>query len=146
MPKGGFVLHRCYGWLETWGFGTCCLEIKSHKTMLLRFSPGIVTSDLASILETCTELQRECFTDELPLLFQIVKNILSLLLCQAPLAGEGARQKRVSFEWPFTSPLDFCWGPCSGICPKKKLGVHNSRIGERCLPSMWFLSTHYCAC
>lgn len=76
--------------------------------MLLRFAPGIVTSDLASVLETCTELQCECFADELPLLFQIVKNILSLLLCQAPLAGEGARQKRVSFEWPFISPLDFC--------------------------------------
>lgn len=47
------------------------------------FHLAVVISDLASILETCTEFQSECFMDELTLLFEILKTFL--VSCSAKL-------------------------------------------------------------
>lgn len=102
MSKCGFVLCRCFVWLATEGLEHSALKSNCIILCFCDFHLAVVTSDLASILETCTEFQSECFTHELTLLFEMLKNILSLLLCKAPLAG-GAGRKCVSFECPFTS-------------------------------------------
>lgn len=62
------------------------------------FHLAVVTLDLASMLETCTEFQSECFTDERTLLFEMLR--FSSLLCKAPLAGIGTRGKYMTFEGP----------------------------------------------
>ena len=62
------------------------------------FHLAVVTLDLASMLETCTEFQSECFTDERTLLFEMLR--FSSLLCKAPLAGIGTRGNYMTFEGP----------------------------------------------
>ena len=62
------------------------------------FHLAVVTLDLASMLETCTEFQSECFTDERTLLFEMLR--FSSLLCKAPLAEIGTRGKYMTFEGP----------------------------------------------
>lgn len=100
MSKSGFILHRRFAWLATWGFRTFCLEIKLHNIMLLWFSPGSchIGSGLHSgNMHRITVLMLHGLTD-----FAIwnVKNTFSSLLCKAPLAGRGTRRKYVTSECP----------------------------------------------
>lgn len=83
MSKCGFVLRRCFVWLATEDLEHSALKSNCIILCFCDFHLAVVTSDLASILETCTEFQSECFTHELTLPFEMLKT--SLVYCFAKL-------------------------------------------------------------
>lgn len=81
--------------------------LKSNRVGLCScaFRLAVVTLDLASVLETCRKLQSKCFTDELTLLFQIVKTSLAYYFAKL-LRQEKGSDRNV---YLLSGPSPHCW-------------------------------------